>query len=304
MGYIGLDIGGTNVRYAYVDELDSKLLKFQKKNFVKTGQPYIETEENICNVINMSPGDVNAIGISFAATMNRNTGKVKVWPNNPCWNHYEIVNHLKNKYNIPIVIEDDANCGAIGEYNFFSDSIKNIAYITIGTGVGCGLIINGSLFIGENGLAGELGHVFIGKQNICNCGNKGCFQSIVSGPAVLKEYNLKTKIRLESMEQVFEKFMQNDPSAVKCLLNMTNTISMVIYNIAMYLDISIFVIGGGVSNMGTEFISRIENKTNNRLKSFERNIFVKQAQLGEFSGVYGILQVLKNKLYGGNQTNL
>lgn len=299
MGYIGLDIGGTNVRYVFTNELSLKALNYQKKSFVKTGNPCEEVEENICNIIETLPDKVEGIGISLAAVMDRNSGKVTTWPNNPCWNHYDLVKYLSDRYNVPIVIEDDANCGAIGEYYSLSASSKNMVYITIGTGIGCGLILNGSLYIGENGFAGELGHICIDKEDnerICRCGNKGCFQSMASGPTVLEEYNMAAKASLGSLEQVYELYMQSDPIAFQCLSNMISTFSMVIYNLSMCLDVSFFVIGGGVSNMGAELISNIESKVNDRLKLFEREAFIKQAQLGEFSGVYGVLQLLKQRI--------
>lgn len=299
MSYIGLDVGGTNVRYAITDEINSKLLSCRKKPFIKTGNPQTEVEKNICSIIDIVPDDIEGIGVSLAALMDRNTGKVKIWPNNPCWNHYEIVKHLTGRFHVPIVIADDANCGAIGEYYHMSAAVKNVVYVTIGTGIGCGFILNGSLFIGENGFAGELGHIWINKgkkSSVCSCGNKGCLQSMASGPAVLREYNLITNASLESLEQVCELYMRNDPNAVKCLSNMINNISMVIYNLTMCLDISVFIIGGGVSNMETEFISKIERKVNGRLRPFKRDISIKQAQLGEYSGVYGALQLLKKQI--------
>lgn len=177
MSYIGLDVGGTNVRYAFVKNLNSEKVIYQKTSFVKTGDPYIEVEKNICDVVDKFPGKIKGIGISLSANMVRNTGKVKTWPNNPCWNDYALLEHLDKRYGSPVIIEDDANCGAISEYQFLSTNLKNMAYISIGTGIGCGLILNGSLFIGENGFAGEIGHMCINKEEseqICKCGNKGC----------------------------------------------------------------------------------------------------------------------------------
>ena len=303
MSYIGLDVGGTNVRYGFSDSLDSIDLNCQKKPFVKIGIPHKEVEENICSIIDMTPGGVEGIGISLAAIMDRKTGKVKTWSNNPCWNHYELIKYLSDRYNIPIVVEDDANCGAIGEYYSLSIPVKNMAYITIGTGIGCGLILNGSLFIGENGFAGELGHVCIDSKtndSICSCGNKGCFQSLASGPAVLEEYNMTAKARLESLKEVIELDEGKNLKSI-CLSNMISNISIVIYNLVMCLDISMFVIGGGVSNIGSKFISNIENKVKSRLKPFERSVLIRKSWLGEYSGVHGALQLLKDGLYKGDR---
>lgn len=119
---------------------------------------------------------------------------------------------------------------------------------------------------------------------------------MTSGSAVLKEYNMTVKTSLESLNQVYELCVKNDPSAVKCLSSMINNIAIVIYNLAMCLDISNFIIGGGISTMGAKFISSIESKVNSRLKPFERNVSVGQAQLGEFSGVYGALQFLEKQI--------
>lgn len=302
MHYIGLDIGGTSVRFASTDSLESNTLECQKRLFVRTGDPCEEVNENICKIIDSISDDVKGVGISLAAVMDRSTGKIKTWPNNPCWNHYELVKHLKDRYNVPIVIEDDANCGAIGEYHCLNSSVKNMAYITIGTGIGCGLILNESLFIGENGFAGELGHVYLGKENdksICSCGNQGCLQSIASGPAVVRQYNVETNESLTLLEEVYSRYILHDSVASQLFSNMNETISTVIYNLAMCLDISIFVIGGGVINIGAEFISQIENQVNERLNPFEREISVYQAKLGEFSGVYGSLQLLNEYIAKG-----
>lgn len=302
MHYIGLDIGGTNVRFSSTGLLEATTLECKKRAFVKTGDPCEEVNENICKIIDSISDDVKGIGISLAAIMERNTGKVKTWPNNPCWNHYELVKHLKDRYRAPVVIEDDANCGAIGEYCCLNSLVKNMAYITIGTGIGCGLILNGSLFIGENGFAGELGHVYLGKENdksICSCGNQGCLQSIASGPAVVRQYNVETNESLTLLEEVYSRYTSHDPVASQLVSHMTESISMVIYNLAICLDISVFVIGGGVSDLGAEFISSIENQVNERLNQFECSISVHQAQLGEFSGVYGVLQLLNEYIAKG-----
>lgn len=293
MHYIGLDVGGTNVRFSYKNSLEATALEYQKRPFVKTGNPYEEVNENICKIIDSISDNVKGIGISLAAVMDRSSGRVKTWSNNSCWDNYELVKHLKRKYNVPIVIEDDANCGAIGEYRCLNTFEKNMAYITIGTGIGCGLILNNSLFIGENGFAGEVGHIYLENvKNICNCGHQGCFQSIASGPAIINEYNAIAKEKLKSLEEMSLKNILHDPVVSQVFSHVTESISIVVYNLTMCLDISIFVIGGGVSNIGAKFISQIENKVNERLKKFERKISVHPAQLGEFSGVYGALLIL------------
>ena len=300
MSYVAMDIGGSNVRFTVANDWNSNTLEYQKKPFIRLGDPYLEVEANICRIVDNIPEEVEGLGISLAAVMDRSSKKVKTWSNNPSWNQYELVQHLSSRYKVPIVIEDDANCGAIGEYSFIKEIVKNMAYITIGTGIGCGLVLNGSIFLGENGFAGELGHVYTGNTDrnaVCSCGNKACFQSIASSPAVLKSYNSIAKTKLTSLEQVYSRYIQGESNAVMCLTDMINCISEVVYNLAMCLDISTFLIGGGVSNMGSEFIVKIEDRANERLRCFERQISIEKAQLGEFSGVCGALQLLKDHVH-------
>lgn len=296
MHYVSLDIGGTYVRYGDFKSFSYKSALLRKQPFIKSKNPYKEVEDNICRVVDAVSGPLGGIGISLAAVMNRENGKVKVWPNNPTWNQYDLRQHLKNKYKVPLIFEDDANCGAVGEYFFQAGNVSNFAYITIGTGVGCGLILNGSLYIGESGFAGELGHIRIGEDSICTCGNKGCFQSVVSGPGILNAYNSKAKSSFQKLEQVVQLYERGDHRAEKCISKAAEHISTSIYNIAMLLDISYFVIGGGVSKLSNRFISQIETSVNNFLIKFGRKVSVKASLLGEYSGVHGAVKLLQKSL--------
>lgn len=299
MHYISIDIGGTHVRYTKFSSFSDCNIELKKQPFKLSGDPSEETEENICNIVDQYSGELGGIGISLAATMDRLNGKVLVWPNNHTWDHYPLLEHLRSKYNIPIIIEDDANCGTLGEYENIERKGQNFAYITIGTGVGCGLVLNGSLYVGESGRAGELGHIYMGGDNLCTCGRVGCLQSIVSGPAILKKYNSKAKTKLTSLEQVGQLYKQGDIAADVCITEAANHIAHAIYNVAMCLDISRFVIGGGVSRLGDPFISSIEAHANACLHALQRSITVTASSLGEFSGVFGARSILSHYFKGG-----
>ena len=302
MCYVGIDVGGPNVRFAFINSLEINVLEYKKKPFTQIGIAYREVEENICKIVDLAPTTVKGIGISLAAVMNRDTGRIKMWPNNSCWNNFNLMQHLSDKYNIPIIIEDDANCGAVGEYFYLNNSIKNMAYISIGTGIGCGLILNGSLYIGENGFAGEVGHLWMGgkkRENRCNCGNYDCFQTIASGPATIAKYNLITKYKVNSIQELYLRYMQSDLIAIQCVDNLIQSISQIVYNLAMTLDISMFIIGGGVSNIGKDFILQVEMDVNKRLSCFGREISIKKTQLKEYSGVYGVLRILNEHIKKG-----
>lgn len=293
--YVGLDIGSTNIRYSFTSNLEIPTKKYFCNTFVKYGDAHTEIENNICKIINLK-NKIDGIAISLAANIDRLTWKIKTWPNNPSWNGYDLKKHLTDLYNIPIIIEDDANCGAIGEYSKLKKQENSIVYITLGTGVGCGIIIDGKLYHGEHGLAGELGHVYIDNSNKtikCSCGEFGCLQSIISGYSIQTNYNLNTGNCVSSVSDIINKANFGDLEAIYYWQDIKKTISNTIYNLVMLLDISTYVIGGGISTIIKDFVLDIEKDVNKKLSKFQRSIKVYESKLEDNSGVYGALLLLK-----------
>lgn len=292
--YIGFDIGGTNVRYALSSNLAAPINRSFRKSFSKTGEPCSEVEKNICQVIEQY-GEIEGIAISLAANIDRSTGIVRTWSNNPCWNNYHFIGHLKEKFKVPIVVEDDANCGAMGEFYGLSCSSKNMVYISVGTGIGCGIIINGELFVGDNGMAGELGHITIMQKEemlLCGCGQVGCLQSLISGKALLKQYNSNSNKCIETVKEVTDRALAGDTNAQDLLYLFKKKLIDVIYNLSMIFDISTFVIGGGVGTINYDVFSEIEEVVNDRLKRFKKSLRLYGSKFGEFSGIQGAFYLL------------
>lgn len=296
---LAVEIGGTYVRTGAVKLKDKENIIYDKKSFQKTGDVLQEINVNIVEPITKlmhayREKEILGIGISLAAIVDRERGIIKTWPNHPLWNGFPILDYLKSKFSIPIIIEDDANCGVLGEYNLLdTENIKHLVYICIGTGVGCSLILNGVLYTGENGFAGEFGHINIPFYNtICTCGNVGCLQSIISGPAMLKKYNYNTRNSYLRMEDVSDKF---DTAMSQCYNETVSVLSKSIYNISMLLDVSNFILGGGVVGIRNNFIFDIKEKVNDLVKPFNKKISITKAKLGEQAGIYGAIQLVENK---------
>lgn len=298
---LAIEVGGTYIRTGISDMKGDQDIAYKKMHFVNTGDASHEINQNIIEPINKLIYDhrektLLGIGISLAANVDRKSGVIKNWPNHPLWNGFPIRDYLKGKFSVPIIIEDDANCGLLGEYaSLNTDNIKNLVYICIGTGVGCGLMLNGILYTGENGFAGELGHVCLHSYNtICTCGNVGCLQSIISGPAILKKYNHITEQNYSGMEVVSNKF---DPVVKECYEETICALSKSIYNISMLLDVSNFVIGGGVVEIQDTFVQDIETEVNLHLKPFDKRLYITKAKLGEQAGITGAIQLIKNMMH-------
>ena len=300
-GYIlAIEVGGTYIRTGVSIQKSGQNILYGKKRFLNIGNAIMEIERNIVEPINRllyenKEEKLLGIGVSLAAILDRKNGRIKTWPNHSLCNGFPISEYLVNKFHVPIFIEDDANCGLLGEYTVLeTKKITHLAYICIGTGVGCGLMLNKTLYTGENGFAGELGHTCIFSYNTtCTFGNSGCLQSIVSGPAILKKYNYITKKNHLDLETLSVK---TDSTLRQCYEETITCLSKSIYNISMLLDISNFIIGGGVVKMHEDFIKDIQMNANLYIHPFERKLYITGAKLGELAGITGAIYLVKNML--------
>lgn len=280
---IAVDIGATNIRLLpSVDfAFDNDLIK--KYKFIERNDINDEVDRCLCDRIDeliKIHGSPNAICLSFPGNTD-SEGTVLTWPNRQKWNGFMLRKYLSDKYKSTVIIEDDANCAAWGEYNVHSLNIRNMACITLGSGIGCGLILNGSIYKGDNGCAGELGHMYIGSGEKCTCGSNGCVQSIAGGKAIKMKYG-----------RTFTE-ISNDERYLDIYHNIVMSISRAIYNMVMLLDIKMIIVGGGISN--DKIVNELNKYTNELLNKFNRSVIVKKSLYGDNSGLYGILMILKKK---------
>lgn len=308
--YLGLDIGGSNVRAALGNSkisINGNVLKkpFSKKEIVEK-----EVEVNICLLIEEVLGSSGvgnrfpkAIGISLAAIFNRKNGVIEHWPNNNLWNGFPIKEYLQKKYNVPVILEDDANCAAICElYHGSAFGFNSFAYLTVSTGVGCGIILDKKIYSGTNGWAGEIGHTKVQNcNNMCKCGATGCLQTVVAGPALLDrakklltDYNSINAYEIHELKDVVCYANEGEKWAIQVFEEAGQYLAMCLTNLIMILDIPLIVIGGGVSEAGNVFLTPIIKYLNSNLNKRKREVMVKTSKCGDDCGVIGALVLARN----------
>lgn len=298
--YIGFDIGGTHVRILLFDKLTQKILfkkkvLFEYKNTVKE-----EIDENICKyidaIVNKYPC-IKGVALALAAVLDSQTGKIIKWPNNPKWNEFYINNYLKSKYQFKIVFEDDVNSAALGERHYgIGKYLNSFLYVSIGTGIGCGIIYNGNLFKGENGKAGELGHIVIeGYDNLCSFGNKGCLQTIASGRAILNKYKSTLKEKKLEDSLLFNDLLNNDEKARKIIYQSGNLIGKNIGNLMTILDINTVILSGGAIKFGHYFIDSIEDGVLKVKQNYDSKYKLIVSNENDFLGALGAVSLFFGK---------
>lgn len=299
---IGVDLGGTNIAAGITNSNGELILKDSIKT-KKNGSPQeiIKDIFVICNKVmidkNLTEEEIKHIGIGVPGTCSNSTGIVSFAPNINFKNinlRSEMANHTK----IPISIENDANCAALGEsIKGAAKDYKNSLTVTLGTGVGAGIVIDGNLIRGNV----EVGHHTININGpLCGCGNMGCFESYASATSLIKvarevSINNPTKIlkyaggdinKIEA-KNVFDAKEENDKWAVELIKNYIFYLSVGINNLINCYPLQAVIIGGGISKQGDNLIIPLKEELKSRSFGGEFNIDILTARLGNDAGIIG-----------------
>lgn len=295
MEYIaGIDIGGTNCRIG-IFSLDGNIQKswrFSSKSFQQC--------ENIVSTITSELNrfeefkEIVAIGIGVPGLITSD-GIVTTSPNFPEWNNLHLRETLIKALGIPVFIENDANLFAIGEHYFgVAKDINNFILLTLGTGIGGGLFLNGNIYRGSKGMAGEIGHIVLHPSGpVCGCGKKGCLEAYSSGIAIKKQFAQATALELEPKE-IYELAKKGDKAALKIFDKAAYHLGVGIASIVNITDVSLIVLAGGISQAFGIMQSQIR-------KGFKEHTFdihfntveIKVSSLQDNAGICGGFAIAK-----------
>jgi len=298
--FIGLDLGGTNLKYALGDEDGKLIVKKKKPSRAKEKSDLIldNLVESVNELKSQQKTEIKAVGIGSPGCIDFEHGQIiGVAANLPEWSNAPIKNKLEEKINIPVFVDNDANLMALAEARLgAAKNYKNVVCLTIGTGIGGAIIVDGNLYRGATYSAAEIGHMsieFNGRK--CRCGNRGCLELYTAAPAMVERYVHKLKkngLFYESQEistkSIFEKARVHEDLAIETINEVCDYLGAGIANILNLVNPEIVVIGGGVANAGEVFIKRIASATKERaLNANARKVKIVKAELGNDAGVIG-----------------
>lgn len=310
---VGIDLGATYIRIALsksngIPEVIEKY-RFQKSKSIRE-----EVEQTICkpleellNKNDIVAQDVKGIGVATAALFDRDSGDLVSWPNHPLWKGVCLKKILENRFRAPVLLEDDANAAALGEHSMgAAQGYADFAYITISTGIGCGLILGNKLYKGYSGWAGELGHTRIDNCNVqCGCGARGCLQSVASGTALIERFRRYAGQEerykgITQLSQISALAGKGDVLAKDLFKDCANYIGIAIINLSMLLDLPLVVLGGGVMHEKELLLPHIKKEVEAHISHLHKHIRIETAQLKDSSGVFGVMELVKREgnLYG------
>ncbi|MBR4858465.1 MAG: ROK family protein [Clostridia bacterium] len=306
---IGVDLGGTNIAVGVVNE-DLKIIGRGK---VKTRcpRPAAEIFDDIAVAVEMAAKDagismdeVVSVGVGTPGSVNKNNGYIE-FANNLGFDKVPAKEMLEERIGKTVYLDNDANCAALGEaIAGVGKGVGNFVAVTLGTGVGSGIIVNGKIVSGVNYAGGEMGHTVImvnGKQ--CNCGRKGCWEQYASATALIsqtKEAMLADKdskmwqlvngnVDAASGRTAFDAMRLGDETAKKVVDNYIYYVAVGVINIINTFQPEFVCIGGGISHEGETLLAPIRKYVENERYSVHSSIQCKivAAELGNDAGIFG-----------------
>lgn len=302
----GIDIGGTSIKMGLFNEKGRVLKKWEiKTDSSNQGKNIID--DIYKSIIKTTPNLDEVIGYGFGVPgpIVDNNASVVV---NLGWKNVNIKNELKDRLkNDNIMVANDANVATLGEAAYGAGKgKKEVAMLTLGTGVGGGFVVNGKIIEGVNGAAGEIGHLLVDKNSSlkCNCGNYGCLETVASATGIRNLYlQMKEtyqgdsslfKLSKVSAKSIFDAAKNNDELAIKVVDEATSYIGYACCVIGIITNPEVIVIGGGVSKAGDLLINKIISSFKESAFESVLNTKIILATLGNDAGIFGAARMVIN----------
>ncbi len=263
---IGLDIGGTKISGCVIDSNGLVLARGRKDTPAQDPGAIVSESANLIRELSFER-EIDAVGVACAAFIDR-TGSTVLFSPNLAWRDLPFKQLLETALDLPVTIENDANAAAWGEYRFGAAvGTADMVLVTVGTGLGGGVVTNGVLLRGAFGIAAELGHMRVVPGGIrCGCGNRGCWEQYASGTALVREARelvvsgTPHAARISELcagdpgaltgPDVTKAAAEGDPAAVELLSDLGTWIGEGAASVAAILDPELIVLGGGVAEAG------------------------------------------------------
>jgi glucokinase len=266
---IGVDVGGTIIKIGVIDDNGRILLQEKMRTEADRGSDVIISSiiQNIDAILakgSLRQEDVTSIGLGVPGTADSENGVV-VYAPNLFWRNVEIVKSIQRVFDVPIYVAQDTCAAAWAEYLVgVGQGRRSVASVTLGTGIGCGMVLEGRIFHGALNTAGEFGHQIVELDgNLCNCGRRGCLEAYAGGLAIVREAKkripgihelLRKNPSKVGVHDVYRLAQEGNPQARELTDSVVNYVGIGLVNLINLSSVELICISGGISNAPSELL--------------------------------------------------
>ncbi len=286
---LGFDVGGTKISAVVGDEDGHILSRVRKPTIRHLGKKRLTQQLQSMGSEALARAEVekpDLIGVIFAGLVDSGKGRVISSPNILGLNNFSIVEPLEDFFDAPASLENDATAATIAEALFGSGrGVDNFVYVTLSTGIGGGAFVNGKLFRGTHGLAGEIGHMVIMSNGpTCGCGRKGCLEAVAGGRGIarrvseninaVRDSEILSKVKPYELDaaKVFQAKKRGDMFAQLMIEETIYYLAVGLVNVIVILDPEIVIIGGGIARAGSQLFSPLNAAIKEEFKTMRRPV--------------------------------
>lgn len=306
---IGIDIGGTKISVGVVDSSGNLIDSSKCSTPAEGGKELISSVVNLVKELNKKH-EIKGIGISIAALISSDYGTIVGAPNIANLSKLNFVNEIKEEFKLPIIVENDANAAMWAEFKFGNaKGLNPVMFFIIGTGVGGGLVIDGKLFKGANGIGAEFGHMCVVPNGIlCGCGSKGCIEQYASGGALIRYANESLLANPDKSEEVLsfgegklsgtaltKAAKAGNELALAAFSKQADWLGLACASYSLIIDPQAIIIGGGVVDAGELFLAPVRAAMRKYMPFAESHVPPKiiAAKFGNDAGLIGAADLVR-----------
>lgn len=294
---VGIDLGGTAIKYGISNHEGEIVQEFTRPTQATAPAQTIlddlaDAARHGLEYAGQHDIPIKAIGLGTPGAVQVDTGFLKgSTPNLPAWKNVPIRDELMKRLALPVFVDNDANMMAYGEYRLGAgQNVPNVVCVTLGTGIGGGIVVEGKLFRGANDAGSEIGHMSIcynGRP--CPCGGIGCWERYASATAMIERYNLLNPEQpVQSTITIFERYHQGEEAAATVVEEEIQYAAVGVANVINIFNPQRIIIGGGVSETGDWFVERIAQAAKGRsMVAAAEGVQIVRASLGNKAGWLG-----------------
>jgi glucokinase len=305
---VAVDLGGTNIRAAFYPTGDPPAVAVEKRKTPAAAGPGAVLDEINAAIASLPirPEQRQAlvIGVGAPGPLDNESGVILRFPNLPGWRNLSLRDALADRWACPVRVENDANLAALGEWRYGAGrGAHHLVMLTIGTGIGGGVIIGDRLLTGSRGLAGELGHIPVQQDGPrCSCGQSGHLESIASATAIARQIQEKGGLRSggkdnadPSVEAIADAARAGNAVAVEVMQRAAHAIGIALSGLVHIFNPERIIIGGGVARTGDWFLQEVDTTLRKHLMdpSFGEHLELLPTALDDEAGLLGSLALLQ-----------